>query len=102
MIYAYIIWVMFAVLKKMKTLETINFLQLVINAETTFIINTGILKDAPVGYMIMMKMIFVNVVIYIKKTLNITDVFILKKLNFGDYVIVNSHFSQYLIIIPCL
>ena len=67
MIYAYIIWVMFAVLKKMKTLETINFLQLVINAETIFIINTDIQKEHPVECMILMKMIFVNGAIYIKK-----------------------------------
>ena len=76
MIYAYIIWGMFAVLKKMKTQETINFLQLVINAETIFIINTDTLKDDPVDYTIMTKMIFVNVVIYIKKMLGTMDVFI--------------------------
>jgi len=60
----------------MKTLETINFLQLVINAEMIFIINMDIQREGLAAFMIMMKMIFVNAVIYIKKTLNIMDVFI--------------------------
>jgi hypothetical protein len=53
-----------------------------------------------VGFTTMIKMIFVRYVINTKIHLEIVT--IQKKLNIGDYVTVNSHFSQYLIIIPCL